>query len=88
MTTLTTSRLGPIGRALAGTRDYTLHQQTLELKDDRGTTEEMYSVRNRGTLVVEARLPDMPSAIGALTRLQSLLNDARTNSSGLVEFYE
>jgi hypothetical protein len=84
---MTTSRLGPLGHALAGSRDYTLHQQSVALKDDAGTTEQMYSIRNRSTGVVEARVPDMPNALTAISQLQIRLNEAMAASAGL-EFYD
>jgi hypothetical protein len=84
---MTTSRLGPLGQALAGSRDYTLHQQSVVLKDDAGTTEQMYAIRNRSTGVVEARVPDMPNALTAITQMQIRLNEAMAASAGL-EFYE
>lgn len=88
MTTQTTSRLGELGRKLAGSRDYTLHPQSVELRDDRGTSEMLYSIVNRSTGVVEARLPDMPNALTTMVRLQSCLQEARTNTSGVLDIYD
>jgi hypothetical protein len=65
-----------------------LCQQSIALKDDPGTSEQMYSLVNRTTGAVEARLPTMPDALMAMTRLQGQLNEARANGSGILEFYD
>ena len=86
--TTTTSRLGPLGLPIAGSRDYTLHRQTVELREDKGTSETLYAIVNRKMQVVEARLPNLPDALSAIVQLQARFREALTSASGVLEFYE